>query len=473
MEDDRIHDYVRRGRLIRRGDHVLAAVSGGADSMALMSLLYRWQEEDGFRLTVAHLDHGLRPDSVVDAAFVRDQARERGLDCVVERVDAAAAAAGSGDSLEMAARRVRYRFLEQAARSVGAGVIAVGHTQDDQAETVLLRLARGAGGRGLAAMRPRVRRRGLWLVRPLLGSTRASLELRLRQEGIPWREDPSNLDERFLRNRIRRCVMPAMAEHLNPSVREALARSAEILSEEDRWLEAQARRRLTRCLDGDGVAIRVDLLRRHPPALRRRMVARWLGDRGVDPARLGFDLLARIESAMSRAGAPVSVPLPGGGRLEVAYGRLEVTAGLQPAPDETVWPLAAPGVTEIEAFGVRVVIGYARGYRPASGSGIGRLPAECWLDRAAAASGGLGLRGWRDGDRMAPGGMRGTVKLQDVWVDRKVPRRMRRSVPLLVCAGQVVWVPGYRVAADFQVPGPEVDSWHVRLEPPRTEARRA
>jgi tRNA(Ile)-lysidine synthase len=461
--EERIHAYVRQACRIRRGEHVLAAVSGGADSMALMHLLCRWRVADGFRLSVAHLDHGLRRESAEDARFVCAQARALGLDCIQRRADVAAAAAGGADSLEMAARRARYRFLDEAAASVGAGVIATGHTRDDQAETVLLRLARGAGCRGLAAMRPRVRRGGRLLVRPLLDCRREALVCWLREQGIPWREDASNAEEDFLRNRVRRRVLPVMAAQLNPSVQDALARSARILAEEDRWLDAQARRRLAGCRGEGGAVLRVEALRRQPPALRRRIVARWLCDQGVDPARLDFALMERIESVLAAGHPPVSVSLPGGMRVEAAYGRMAV-CGPSPAGDPGIWALAAPGVTDLAAFGVRVVVEEARGYRPATGAGIGQVPAACWVDRGAV-PGPLSVRGWRDGDRMAPGGMPGTVKLQDVWVDRKVPRRLRRRIPLLVCADQVVWVPGYRVAAACQVPDAHAASWHVRFEP--------
>lgn len=470
--ESRIQEVFGQEGLLHSGDHVLAAVSGGVDSMCMMALLDRLRDRGEFRLTVAHLNHRLRPDAAEDAAFVQSRAEARGLDCRIGCEDVGAQAKAAGISLEMAARRARYRFLAQTARRAGANVTATGHTLDDQAETVLLRLGRGSGSSGLAAIRPRSRYPGGRLIRPLLGCTRDEVTAWMTKAGEAWRDDPSNLDERFLRNRVRSHVLPMMEAQLNPSAREALARSAAILSAEDRWLDAQARRRLRRCLDPESGTLVVPILRRAPLALRRRMVLLWLVGQGADPARLDFRLLARVEPLLASGHPPASVPVPGLGMLMLSYDRLAMGVPDGPGSD-VLWPLTVPGATSIPVLDARVTVEAGRGYRPAEGPGVGALPAACWIDRRAVDGRPLGVRTWRDGDRIAPGGLAGTVKLQDVWVDHKVPRWRRRRVPLLLCGDEVVWVPGYRVAAAYHVRDVGAASWHVRIEPltPSTDIR--
>lgn len=280
---DRVGRDVRRQAVLRPGERVLVAVSGGPDSLALLAVLRELVPQLGLHLAVAHFDHGWRSDSEEDARFTATVAAGWGLTCVV-------GGAGSGESFkqsEDAARRARYAFLRQAALETGSAVIALGHTQDDQVETLLLHLLRGSGTHGLSAMRPRSGD----LARPLLGVSRAEIEAYLRQRGLVPRRDPTNADARYRRNRLRQVVMPAL-DAFDPAARRLLARAAEILAQEDHLLEEQAAQ-LESSIVNDSPAFRSI-----PVALQRRLLRRLRPD-------LTF---AQVEALRGRPGDTASRP---------------------------------------------------------------------------------------------------------------------------------------------------------------------
>jgi tRNA(Ile)-lysidine synthase len=218
------------------GQRVVVGLSGGADSVALLDVMAALARHRGFTVVAAHLDHALRPDSADDAAFCRDLCAALGVPFRTERKDVAARRRAEGGGLEEAARGERHAFLRRVKDEEGATWIALAHTRDDQAETVLLRLLRGAGGLGLSAMRPRAGD----LLRPMLAWSRRDVLDHLAARALAWREDPSNADVSIARNRVRHELIPYLERHFNPAVREALARSAALLAEESDLLASVA-----------------------------------------------------------------------------------------------------------------------------------------------------------------------------------------------------------------------------------------
>ncbi|MBU1692361.1 MAG: tRNA lysidine(34) synthetase TilS, partial [Verrucomicrobia bacterium] len=305
---------MRRHDLVAPGAHLLLAVSGGADSTAMAVALAALQKRYRLKLTLAHLHHGLRgADADGDARFVRRLARNVKADVVMGKADVRRRARRGGVSLEMAAREARYDFLDRAARRVGAGYIATAHTADDQAETVLLRLTRGAGPQGLAGIPYRAERRGLVIIRPLLDVTRRQVEAFLRRQGVAWREDATNRDPAFLRNRVRHEVLPVLARQLNPRVREALCRLAVIAGEENRWMEQEAGRLLDGCRgEGSRLMLKESELGSSPVPLVRRALRRWLAEIGVPSEALDFEAVERVRALAAGSRGGRSVPLAGG-----------------------------------------------------------------------------------------------------------------------------------------------------------------
>jgi tRNA(Ile)-lysidine synthase len=269
------------------GVPVVLAVSGGADSIAMLHAAAALAWETGWRLTVAHLDHALRADSADDARFVADAAEGLGLPCQLRRTDVAALAASSGDGLEEAGRRARYAFFDAVADGLGTGaLILTAHTADDQVETILLHLARGSGRAGLRGI---AERRGR-LIRPLLQARRADLRQALDAAGIAYRNDPSNADETFARNRARADLVPAL-ERLHAGAIPSVSRLARLLAADDDLLDAIASAALARRRRPDGL---VDWSDPPAPALARRVLRLAAGDPAPAAARIdALDAAAR------------------------------------------------------------------------------------------------------------------------------------------------------------------------------------
>jgi tRNA(Ile)-lysidine synthase len=377
-------------------------VSGGGDSVALLDIATRL----GSAVTALHVNYGLRDGAKEDERFVRQLADRIDIELHVHQVTLP-----TEGNLQELAREARYSLAEQLAE----GDYAVAHTASDQAETVLYRLAVSPGSRALHGMAPRRGR----LVRPLLEVTRDEVRDYLRARGLEWREDPSNADRRFARARIRHDVLDSLRE-LSPAAERTIAETARQLRDEAEVLDTAVSEALEEL--GGGPAISLDALREYQPALRR-LILRALAGR-----TLSRHELTRLLD-MGQQGT-TSIDLGGGLRAVAEYGTLRFTRAADaepPAPVQLVVPGRARfGDWELEA---RV-----------DGPG----------DVAVAHLGStVTVRSWRDGDRMRPVGLGGTKSLQDLFTDRKVPRALRRTLPVVESDGQIVWVAGVAVDERF------------------------
>ena len=446
---ERVHRTIHRYGLLRPEARVLVAVSGGADSTALLHVLHELSAAAGFALAgVAHYNHRLRPEAGADEAFCRELAASLSLPFVPGGGDVAAEAARTRSSLEETGRRMRYAFLEDAAARLGASHVAVGHTLDDQAETVLLALLRGAGTRGLAGMWPR---RGA-VVRPLIEQSHAELVDWLTRRGLGFREDESNRDTRFLRNRVRHELIPLLRCRFSPATVPVLARAAAIAADDARFLEAQAEQAFPHVVlpaaGGRCLVLDAGRLTGCEPAIARRVAALALSRFGR--GRVGFGQVDRLLAlAAGRLDGPVSFP---GQQAEIVGGRVRLTpragrvgAGPGPRLNSFRAALSIPGEALLPDG--RILSSELR-HRGDMAVLAGRFTAV--LDAATVPS--LAVRFRQPGDRFRPLGLGGRKKLQDYFVDRKVPRDHRDATPLVVDAGdRIVWVAGHVIAEDFRV----------------------
>lgn len=440
MIENRVRRLVEERGVLPSGENALVAVSGGGDSTAMLLILSRLANEFGWRLTAAHFDHRLRSpeDAEADLEFVSGLCRSLGLPLVHGNGDVAGRARRAGESVEQAARALRYRFLAAQAKKAGASVVLVGHTLDDQAETVLLHLIRGSGLEGLAGMRPRSGwpfGRGPEVARPLLSLRREETGRYCRELGIAPREDATNEILLATRNRVRHEVMPVL-RRLNPNVEEALARLAETAYEDVTELEARADEALRGAgrLRAGVMELDLAVLRALRPAVQSRVLrlalARVLGSE-VDIEAVHVQVLKRLVAAH-----PGQASLPKGAAAVRDSRMLTLRRGappVSPAIPET--PLVVPGVTE--AGGWRFEAAYAE--RPRAGKARGALEVEL---AAGAVTGGLWVRSRRPGDRIRPVGLGGSKKLQDILVDAKVPRGDRDGVPVVAAERGIAWVVG-------------------------------
>ena len=446
------------------GCHILVAVSGGADSTALLHGLHSLASSLDIRLTAAHLNHGLRgAEADADAAHVASLCGRLGIPLVSGRANVRRRARNRGISIEMAARDARYDFLARTARRCGAGLLATGHTADDQAETVLLKLARGAGPAGLSGIPPVGRARGFPVIRPLLNLRRATLVRYLRKHRITWREDASNAGDAFLRNRVRHTILPAIEADLNPNVREALCRTANILREENAWLDGLAAKHLADCLLPDGT-LDIRKLRTLPRAARRRVIRPWLTAAGVPPEVLDYTAIQRIDRMAGSARGSAHLPLPGRWEVVRRYATLAVQVPAGDGIDAYRVRLCVPGETDLREACLRIIAQRAPGLVKQRGGRPGSFPAEATLSAAAVGRKRLFVRTWLPGDRIAPLGLKGSRKLQDVFVDAKIPADRRKAVPVIECGGEIAWLPGYRVGRGWEVTDPSLPAIHLRIE---------
>ena len=431
-------------RLLRAGDTVVAAVSGGADSIALLDILCSL-EELRLRIVVAHLNHMLRGvDSDGDASFVRDMAQRYDLPFELQSVDVYRFSMENGLSLEEGGREARYAWFDDIAARTGADAIALGHHADDQAETVLMRLLRGAGTSGLSGMSAGV---GSRYVRPLLCATRVEIEDYLKERGIPFRTDGSNSDTRFLRNRIRHELLPYL-KTFNPSISDRLIATAQILSADEALLESLTDRAFDRLAlsANDGIKLDIAGLLSEPRGLRFRVYRRAIRATKGNLLRMALKHLQMIDELASSPKANSHADLPGNVKVAKCYQTLSITSGT--ADSRTELPelvIEGPGVYPLHGNRtLSICIG-----RP-PGSWKDLPPWKACFDPDAAPFPWI-VRTFRAGDRFVPLGMTGSKKLKDFFIDMKIPPRDRRTVPLIVCNDRIIWIAGLRVAADARL----------------------
>jgi tRNA(Ile)-lysidine synthase len=403
-------ESARASGLVPAGRPLLVLLSGGGDSVCLLDVALRI----GASVSALHVNYGLRPGADEDEAFVRELCGRLGVPLHAERIELP-----EGGNLQERAREARYALAD----SLADGDYAAAHTASDQAETVLYRLAVSPGSRALLGMPPRRGR----LVRPLLDVTRGEVREYLRARGLGWREDPSNADRRFARVRVRHDLLEVLRA-VGPAPERTIAETARQLREEADVLDAAVSEALEEL--GGGPAVSMAALREQPPAVRR-LVLRRLAEQAAAPAapralsRQEADEVLALDDRGTKA-----LDLGGGLRAVAEYGTLRFTRARDeavPAPEE----LIVPGRVRFGDWEVEARLG---GTGDVSVTGIG--------PRAT-------VRAWREGDRMRPAGLGGTKTLQDLFTDRKVPRALRRTLPVVEAGGEIVWVAGVAVAERF------------------------
>ncbi len=459
---ERVRRWIQRYRLLpfQNERPVVVGVSGGPDSLTLAHVL----RSLGYPIHMAHLDHGLRPESAQEARQVQALAQAWDVPFHLERTEVRQLADARGASLEAVAREVRYTFLFRVARQVHAQAVAVGHTQDDQAETILLHLLRGSGLTGLQGMRPKIY---LWdpsipLIRPLLGVARYETLAYCREHDLPYHEDPSNRDLRFTRNRIRHKLLPLLEREFNPRIRQALARLGTIVQHEIAVLEDLARQAWERVVQETGpgyVLWDLAAMRAQPPGLRYHL---WR--RIVHLLRPGFEIaLEDVERAEAwlQHRHPGPVDWFGGLYLALEPPHRGITARWGADLPTAFWPQLPETEDPLPlAWGQRLALEAGWMLEASFPQDAAPLheqdsfpggPNEAWID-ADTVGNPLYVRGRRPGDRFAPLGMDGhTMKLSDFFINVKLPRRARDRWPLVVHNDTIVWIPGYRLAHPFRV----------------------
>ncbi|MGC8863560.1 MAG: tRNA lysidine(34) synthetase TilS [Armatimonadota bacterium] len=438
--DDILRAAVKH-RMFASGDAVLAAVSGGPDSVAMLHALHARACEFGITLRVAHMNHGIRgDDSDADEAFVRDLAARMAVPITVERVSVPRIRMRMRAGEEEAARVIRYSFLQETASDFNCTKIAVGHTADDRAETVLLNVLRGAGIEGLGSMRPVTGK----IVRPLIDTWRCEIEAYLDKHGLEYKIDATNLDTGRVRNRVRHVLIPILERDYNPQVKAALVRLARIAESVQELVERLAGQALL------GVeyrsAIDARLLSELPRAIVAEIVRSELEQAKGGLTDVTFDQIERVVDALG-TGEDFTITLPSGKlyaeRLGEDFRIGSGRRGIAVKPFERA--LAVPGRTRVPGIGLTIDAEIRGPFE------IPHVRPNVAVLDADTVTGSLRVRNVLPGDRIRPFGMRGTKKLQDLFVDKRIPPSERARAAVVVDDEKLVWVVGIAASESCRV----------------------
>ena len=481
-----MHRFILQHKMIENDETVIVAVSGGVDSLALLYGLHALRSQLNCRLHVAHLNHCLRSDADADADFVRQHAAHLELPCTIQRVEVPLLIKQWKLSVEAGARRARYQFYEDLCTQIGATKVALGHHQDDTAETVLMNLIRGSGSTGLkgiapvrdlrffgAACKPKL---AVKSIRPLSGFTRQQIETFLTSKGLVPRHDSTNADTHYLRNRIRHELIPSLECDYNPNIKVGLSRTAEVLGAESEYLDTVARAALETCRvrDPDKVKTLAALenivldrakFRQFHIAVQRRMFRQSFFEILGNTDDLYFTHCEAILNLVEGDAPNAVLALPKGLQFRRTYQHLifgRNVGSRSPCPVETesfAYPLAIPGEVFVPALKAKVTAELD----DIQSHGVLTIPdgrfeaifdyeklksafAECTSKTFP-----LTVRNRRHGDRFQPHGMQGTKKIKDFLIDAKVPRYERDRIPLLICGDEILWIVGHTTGEQFKI----------------------
>jgi len=412
--------------------HLGVAVSGGPDSVALLGALVDLASRKSLRLTVLHVNHALRLEADKEQELVENLCHRWQLPCVVKTLTPPRTQTG----IEAWARAERYQFFQRSKEQYHLDTIALAHTRDDQAETVLFRLLRGAGRRGLTGIP--AQREG-WIIRPLLNCSREEVMAYLAAKHLPYATDASNTDLRYARNKIRHMLLPLLEREFSPQIRQHLVQTAESLRREEHWIEEQAQTAYTRVRMGKSLLSRSRLLA-EPQVLRPRIFRLWL-EHNRKPYDLSFHQFQRLD-ALAEGKIVGQVELP----YALVVRREGETLVLAEKMSFPVIPsyrymLTFGETLTIPETGWKITASLALPWRGVSVEP--RLP-DLWrtVFDVDTLSEPLIIRNCEPGDRVRPLGMQGRKKMHDIFIDKKIAASRRRLWPLVLCGTEILWVPG-------------------------------
>jgi len=432
-------------RMLERGDRVIVAVSGGADSVCLLDILFTLKEILGIELVVAHFDHGLRPDEdEYETDFVKSLAES--FDCNFTTKKAARSIKPGRASLEEKARDIRYRFLNKVKAQFSAQKIATGHNLNDQAETVLMRLLRGSGPSGLSGIPPV---RDTHIIRPLIEVTRNEIESYLSGKRLSHITDSSNFETRHLRNEIRLNLLPQL-EKYQPKIVEILGRTARITREENIWLEGKAERWIKKWAEtgsGNEIVLPLSRFKGLPEPLKNHVLRQALKTTAGSLRRISLRNIDAIKLVAEGSKPQAEITLPNILAVKREYDRLIFLKSKPEIPERFCYIMDGPGAFDLETLGCTLKL------EEVERKTLAKLTTASWtacLD-ADLITYPLMLRNFRAGDRFVPLGMTGHKKLKSLFIDMKIPSHVREQIPILTQENEPIWVCGLRIDDRFKV----------------------
>lgn len=441
----KVRHTISKYNMIKHGDRVIVAVSGGPDSVCLLDIMYELKKKLGIELVVAHFDHGLRPDEdKAETGFVESLAVSLNLPFESKRADPNMDIGGA--SVEERARNARYQFLEEVKNRFSAEKIAVGHNLNDQAETVLIRLLRGSGPLGLAGIPPC---RDNEIIRPLIEVTRGKIESYLKHKGLIYVTDPSNLETRYFRNKVRLELLPQLKKY-QPRIVELLGQTADVMRNDEAWLTDKAEEWIkvaTQACNDEEIQIPLSSFIMLPESLKNRVIRYSLKKTGGSLRRVSLRHIEAINKMAVGEKPQALVNLPNSVTARKVYDRLVFTAAKDKGPEDFCYFLDGPGTFELTALGRTISL------EELEKVPLSDIEASQWTAylNADHLSYPLMIRNFRPGDKFIPFGMRGHRKIKNFFIDLKVPSKDRAQTPILIHRDAPIWVCGLRIDNRFKV----------------------
>ena len=436
---NKVSRYLQEHNMLSDHNFIIAGVSGGPDSMSMLHVLNKLQEEFGFQLAVAHLNHGLRQEADDEQEMVALTCARWEIPFYSETVDIRELAARQKKTLEEAGRDCRYQYFNQLARQLGADRIATAHHQDDQAESVLIHLLRGSGIRGLRGIMPVNGN----LIRPLLNISRQEIEQYIIEHNIPSCLDLSNQNTEFLRNRIRWQLIPLLEEY-NPRIKETLAGLAEIAREENDALEKEMEARWTEVVSekDEGLYLDSEMISRLHPAYQKRLIMTALGQVSGHTDWSRGDVI-RVWELLQQPGSSTTIDLKQNLKARKVYKQLILAHNFLPI-EPYCYELPVPGMLTIPETGETycTTVVHKNNLQPekeATYIDYDHIQSPLWM------------RSRLPGDQYRPVGLQGTCKLKRLFIDLKIPQAKRNGIPILISDNEILAVIGYRVAESVSV----------------------
>ncbi len=435
---------MKRSGYFRAGERVGVAVSGGPDSILLLDFLKQYSTEAGLKIAVVHFNHHLRgAEADADEEFVKKRAESLGLEFFLGEADVAAAARARRRNLEATARELRYRFFLSLLASGKLDKVATAHTANDQAETVLLRLLRGTGTRGLGGIYPSLEGK---ILRPFLELTRREIETEITRRGLEYRTDATNLDTRLQRNKVRRELLPLLEREFNPEAVTLLRGLADRARDDEDYLEKQARELALPWLVREGRQVKIPLrpLLGFPPALQRRALRQMLQTARGDLHGISHRNIEEVRHLAADAQSGKTLALPGACQARREFDWLIISAGQSsPGPADYALPIELPGEVRVPGLGIVLsfkIVEAPEWRKTYNKKGVTGLDPQKLRGKVV-------VRNWRPGDRFQPAGSRRPKKLKELLARRRIPLSLRRSWPVMTQGENVVWARGIGAAS--------------------------
>ncbi|MDI3534385.1 MAG: tRNA(Ile)-lysidine synthase [Thermosediminibacterales bacterium] len=449
---NKVVETIKKYNMISSGDRIIVGVSGGPDSICLLHVLSKLKHKFNISLYVAHLDHMFRDEeSRNDALFVKEVCQKLQIPLIMETIDVPAYIKKTRLSPEVAARKVRYEFYERALTKVKGNKVALGHNQDDQAETVLMRLLRGSGTQGLAGIEPV--RQGRY-IRPLLYISRFEIENYLKQNKISYRIDKTNLEAVYYRNRIRLELIPYLEAEYNPNIKSVLARTAEIIREDNSYLEKVSEDvfRKNSKWENEKLVISQEMFQETPMALITRCLRVAVSEISGSSKDLEYVHVFDIINLIKNSNVGSRLCLPNGVVVEKGYNDLFFYKNGLKSKSKNIsfeYSLDVPGEVFLKETNMRLTSSIKQKECMAELNNDDLMTEYIDLDKIPDRA--LKVRNRQPGDKFIPLGMKSNKKLKQFFIDEKIPRDIRDMIPLVVSGDDIIWVVGYRISEKYKV----------------------